>query len=426
MNSKKFEFKPSEIDYVFIGHGHIDHIGLLPRLIKEGFKGKVILTQQTAEISKALLLNCSYILSEEARILSKRYDREYLPLYTEDDVYRTLDFYYPHDEYNHLYKLDENVSFEWLPNSHCVGAAQLRLILTDELRCKKILYTSDIGSINTKNHYVENTVIPDTYTDVAILETTYGGATRAMKKTREFDLEHLRVAINTVLERRGSVIMPAFSFCRSQELLTNLYDLFGNDHTFKTDVIVDSKLTCEISNIYSSILTGEHLNKWKKVLSWKNLRFISEKTDSQAILSDNTPKIIISSSGFCTNGRILNYLSKYLPDINSMIIFSGYTGDNPSYLSYRIQHYKAFHTIKIKQIPIINRADCITLSTFSSHANHNELIQYGSSLNTNQLILVHGSESSKNCLAEKLKLAISQNDKTYKVKASHIGMAIHL
>lgn len=112
INSKKFPFKPSEISYIFVEHCHIDHIGLLPRLIKEGFKGKIILTDKAARIAEALLRNCAFIVADEARILSKRYNRDYSPLYTMDDVERTLGFFYVYDQYNTVFRLDDNVSFQ--------------------------------------------------------------------------------------------------------------------------------------------------------------------------------------------------------------------------------------------------------------------------------------------------------------------------
>ena len=109
-----------------------------------------------------------------------------------------------------------------------------------------------------------------------------------------------------------------------------------------------------------------------------------------------------------------------------MIIFSGFVGDNDSYLSYRIKNGKTNKTININKKPVPNRADCITMSTFSSHANFNDLLKYGGNLNTNLLVLVHGSIEAKNCLKEHLKEEISRNDKTYKVKCSEKGMIIPL
>lgn len=156
------------------------------------------------------------------------------------------------------------------------------------------------------------------------------------------------------------------------------------------------------------------------------MQFISEKADSQACLADNHPKVILSASGFCTNGRVVNYLKKYIADRNSMVIFSGYTGDNPSYLSYRIKNYRDHKFISINKERVANLADCITLSSFSSHAGHEDLVKYGSSLNCGKLILVHGEPEGKKCLADKLKEAISKNDKTYRVLCAFRGMVVHL
>ena len=426
VNSEKFKFDPTEISYVFVGHCHIDHIGLLPRLVKEGFNGKIILTYATSVMAKYLLLNCAFIVADEAKVLSKRYGREYEPLYSEDDVWNTLKLFQVYDKYDTLYQLDDIITFQWLKNSHCVGAAQLQLILNNGIKRKRILYTSDIGALETKNHYVENTEIPQFFSDICIMESTYGLNTRTSKKTREFDIEHLRVAINTVLERNGTLILPAFSFSRSQELLTTLYLLFGNDGSFYTPIVVDSMLTCDICDVYGSVLSDDYYELWNKVYNWENVKYIREKTDSQVCILDNTPKIVISSSGFCTNGRILSYLTQYLKDINSMICFSGFVGNDDSYLSYRIKNGKSHKTININKKPVPNRADCMTMSTFSSHADFNDLIKYGGNLNTNLLVLVHGSIEAKNCLKEYLKEEISKNDKTYKVKCSEKGMIIPL
>ena len=426
INSKKFKFNPEEIDYVFVEHVHIDHIGLLPRLVSKGFTGRIIMTKASAVIAKHLLLNCAFTLEDEARVLSKRYGREYKPIYTEEDVYNTLPLFKIYDEYNSIKELDNIVSFQWFKNSHCVGAAQLQLILNDGLKRKKILYSSDIGALNTKNHYVENTEIPQSFNDIAIMESTYGLNTRTSKKTREFDVEHLRVAINTVLERQGTVVLPAFSFARSQELLTVLYLLYGKDENFITEIVVDSMLTCDVCDDYDDVLDRKFAELWYEVRNWKNISYIREKEDSKACVSDTTPKICISSSGFCTNGRILSYLDKYLRDINSMIIFSGYTGNDDSYLSYRIKNGKSHKTININKKPVPNRADCISMTTFSSHANFNDLLEYGSNLNTNKLVLVHGSTEAKNCLKEHLKEKISKNDKTYKVVVSERNLTIPL
>lgn len=185
-------------------------------------------------------------------------------------------------------------------------------------------------------------------------------------------------------------------------------------------------MACDICDMYSNLLFDEDLDLWNKVKSWENVKFIKEKEDSLACVKSHNPKIILSSSGFCTNGRILSYLHEYLNDENSMVIFSGYTGSDNSYLSYRIKNYKENKFIKISGDKVENKADCISLGTFSSHANRNELLTYGSKINTEKLVLVHGSIVAKNSLKEDLKESISKENKTFKVIASTKDMVIGL
>lgn len=425
-NSEKYPFKPEEIDYVFVGHVHIDHIGMLPRLVKEGFRGKIIASHATAMLMKPLLLNSAFILKSEAGALSFKYKRSYTPIYNEEDVYKTLELVYEYDNIHEEYILDDVVSFEWLENSHCIGARQLRLNLKNEKGIfTHLLYTSDIGALHTDNHYLPNTEIDNRQYRYVIMESTYGLKGRENKKTRAFDLEHLRVAIDTVTERGGTFIVPCFSFSRTQEILTNLYEVY-HDTDFQYDVIVDSMLSVDICNLYDDLLQGEDLELWKKVKSWKNIKFITEKDESLACVKAHVPKIVLSSSGFCTNGRILSYLHEYLSDENSMICFSGYVGDNNSYLSYRVKNYKENKVIKISGDSVANKADCISLMTMSSHANRRDLLEYGSSVNTEKLVLLHGSVEAKNCLKEDLQNEISKKDKSFKVVAATKDMYLKL
>ena len=178
--------------------------------------------------------------------------------------------------------------------------------------------------------------------------------------------------------------------------------------------------------MYTKIVDDRYLPFWNCVLGWSNVKLVRDKENSKALIANHKPKIVLSASGFCTNGRVVNYLKEYIRDRNSMIVFSGYAGDNPSYLSFRIKQYRDNKTISINKVRIPNRADCVSLTTFSSHANCSDLVQYGSSLYTNKLILVHGDQESKRILSEKLKSAISNNNKTYKVVCSSRGMIVHL
>lgn len=426
VNSRKFDFDPAEIEFVFVCHAHVDHCGLLPRLVKEGFRGQIITTEETAQILKPLLLNSSYILKSEAYVMSQRFAREYKPIYEDSDVYAAINLVKPFEEYNHLFRLNDEISFQWLENSHCLGAAQLQLVMTDRLKTRKILYTSDIGSLNSCNHFVRDTYVPDFFNDVVIMESTYGSKARGKRKKRKYDNEHLKVAIQTTLERNGSVVLPAFSFSRTQELLMTLYDLFGNDPNFSTEIVVDSMLSVDLCRVYSNILKDDELLEWRKVLEWKNLNLIKKKEASVSNLGKNCSQIVISSSGFCTNGRIIDYLQKHLRDENSMIVFSGYVGDNPSYLAYRIKNAENQKFITLNHQKVKNKASCIAMSSYSSHADHNDLVKYAQMLRTNRIVLVHGEPEAKKELKNAIESAISTNNSTAQVVVSNRKMKIQI
>ncbi len=426
INSAKFKFDPKEIDVVFVGHPHIDHCGLLPKLVKEGFRGVIITTYTTAKLMKPLLLNSYYILAEEAKILSKRYGREYPPIYDEEDVYKTLDLIQAYGEYNTLFEIGNGLKFQFLKNSHCLGAAQIQIILSNGLKTKKILYTSDLGDIKSKNHFVGETEIPDFFNDVVIMESTYADKERSKPSKREKDLEDIFNIVSKSISKNGSVVFPAFSFARTQELLVILFELFGNDPSFKTPVIVDSMLSTEISKLYSNLLVGSEKDFWKQVLNWKNLKLIKDKETSLENLSKNEAQIIISSSGFCTNGRIVDYLTKYLPDENSVICFCGYIGDNSSYISYRIKNAQDHKTITINHKKVKNKAKTHSLTSMSNHISHDGLIQYGTSVKTNHLILVHGEKEHQKLLKNELEIALSKKNKSFKVTVSSKGMSVAL
>lgn len=425
VNSKKFPFNPKEIEYVFVGHAHIDHCGLIPRLFKEGFRGKIVTTDKTAIIMRSLLLNSSYILADEARKLSLRFGREYQPVYTKDDVLGALNHLEIQSEYNEMIRLEEGIEFQWLHNSHCLGATQLQLVLTGKKKTRRILYTSDIGALKSENHFVDKTEIPDGFNDIVIMESTYGNSNRT-RKTRNSDLKTLKKEIKKAVAKNGSVIFPAFSFARTQELLVSLYSLFKDDPDFKTDIIVDSMLSTEICRLYKKLLFNEDAKLWERILSWKNVRLVSEKEESIRNLSQKTSQIVISSSGFCTNGRITDYLARELKNENSLVCFSGYVGDNTSYLAYRIAHadpgkYLVFNHHRVK-----NRAKQLMLSSFSSHAGAKDLAEYASRQKTNCIILVHGDAEAKQQLKHKIEQECSKKNKTVRVQVSQRSMQIEL
>lgn len=427
INSRPFEFKPKSIDAVVIGHPHIDHTGLLPRLVAEGYSSPIYATSKCIAIMRPLLLNSQAILENEARLLSKKYRRDYKPLYTIADVKKTIKLLTPCDiAYNESLNIAPGITLGIDSNSHTVGSVQIRLYLRDELRTKKILYTSDIGAIKTENHFVDKFKPIEGYFDVVIGESTYGCQTDSHRK-RKTDLELMRTTIDETLDKGGTVLMSAFSFQRTQELLYSLWVLYGSDRNFNTAIIIDSRLSVEICKLYSRLLDGDDLDLWQQIMSWENLRLVSEKSESDMYIADkSTPKIVISASGFMTAGRSVAWCRELLGDKRNAIILSGYTGSSREFLSYRLKNAKPHDIVKINGSPVKCEASIRTLLTFSSHMPHRDLVGYygGRYFDCEKLILCHGSDEAKSALKVDVEKEKEKNNKTYKILLGNIGMLV--
>lgn len=423
INNQRFNFNACEIDYCFLLHSHIDHSGLIPKLIKDGFKGTILSTYNSKELSKPLLYDSEIVASNNALRISKRKEKNVSPLYEKANVDSCFDNWNT-CEYNKIITLNDEISFELLYNSHTIDACQLLLYIKDGLgRTKTILYTSDLGSEKFKQYYVNKTKYVSKC-DLAIVESTYGLRSNiCTKDLRNKELKQLKESIQMTCDiKKGRVLIPSFAFGRTQLIATILYDLFVNDSTFKYDIVIDGVLAYNINNVYSNILKGNDLEKWKSVLAWNRLKVITNYEDSIALQMDKTPKIIISSSGFLNGGRILQHLKTILQNTNDLIIFAGYS--SPDSLAGQIKSRQK--EVKVDGIKYKNRCDILTLNSFSSHIQRQEMLNYYSKLNTNKIILVHGEEQAKEELKEDLIKELRLKLKTTNVIKSYKGLKINL
>ena len=421
-NAKSFPFKPKNIDYVFLGHAHIDHIGRLPKLVKDGFIGKIIATEITAKLLKPMLTDSANIIRKDAEYISKKREIDYEPFYNVDDITNTLDLTYEYD-YGTVYELDENVSFKLLHNSHLIGACQIELFLkTSTGHIEKILYTSDLKGLQNKNHYVEDTQFC-TKASVVISECTYGAIGKNGSENRNKDLEKIKTVVNQVcLMDKGKLLIPVFSLSRAQEILTNLYNLFGEDKNFKIPIVLDSPLIWEITKTYKEALKGEHKELFKKVCSWENVRFIKDYNESKVCMRDNSPKIVLSSSGFLHKGRSIQYLKEYISSVKNHILFVGYSP--PNSIASKIKLGKK--NITIDGMSYKNRCGITILNSFSSHIQREELLNYLKNINCDKIYLVHGGQSGKIEFQESLESELTKCNKTTKVICTNKGTVCNL
>ena len=423
VNNKHFDFKPKEIDYVFLGHNHTDHIGLVPKLYKNGCRAQVIAPSGTKPIAEILMRDSAHIMEVDAQELSEKFKRDYYPIYTDGDVDKCLKQYieYPFDE---IIQLDENIKFRFVPSGHILNSAQVELWVTEGNVTKKIGYTSDLGNVHIQKYYT-NKFKPIAKCDVLIGETTYAHEERvANRKMRNKDLEKLEMCIRqTCIDDKARVLIPVFANDRCQNMLTYLYDIFGHDETFDIPVLVDSPMATRVCVAYGNLLEGEEAQKWKQVLAWKNVSFVNDAAESRAWRESNQPVLVLASSGMCVRGRSVGWIGQMLSHVKDRIIFCGFAAENS--LAATIKEGKQ-KTITVSGKRISNKCQITDLHSFSSHMQKDSLIRTYGATECEKVVLVHGEMNGKIAFAKELQEEISKNNNTSKVIVANSGYELSL
>ena len=423
VNNKHFDFKPKEIDYVFLMHNHIDHIGLTPKLYKNGSAAQIVAPSGTKSIAEILLKDSAHIMDTDAIELSDKFKRDYTPIYTESDVDRCLMHYteYPIGE---TIQLDEYVKFKFIPSGHILNSAQLELWITEGNATKKIGYTSDLGNIHIKKYYTNNFKAIEKC-DVLIGETTYAREERiANQKMRNKDLEKLEMVIKqTCVEEGARVLIPVFANDRCQNMLTYIYDIFGDNKDFNIPVLIDSPMATRVCRAYSELLDGEDADKWSKVLAWKNIRFVEDSIESREWRDSNQPVIVLASSGMMVRGRSTGWAHNMLPRTNDRIVFCGFAAQDS--LASIIKEGKQ-KTVTISGHRVKNKCQVTDLHSFSSHMQRDSLLKTYGATECEKIVLVHGEMNGKIEFAKELQEEISKNDNTSKVVIANKGYKLSL
>ena len=424
-NKRKFNFKVKELNYIFISHNNCDHNSLLPRLYSEGCNAKIIIAKGGKRFLKDMLEDVAYINGRDAELFSKQKGREYLPIYTKEDVANCLNHVIEYD-FNEKISLNENLQFELVSAGHVTHSAQIVLWITEGNQTKKILYTGDLGNPLLPKNYT----LPIEYVNKANLiigECTYSNPNkpRADKKLRKKDLEKIRdVILDTCFRKHGRVLIPTFAFDRSVEMLTELYNMFGGDEKFNIPIVLDSPLMLKHFKNYFNTLDEDRVEKLKKVFTWKNIIQIEDYSESMTWAESTRPMVILASSGMLMAGHVKNYLPYIIRDYDSTILFVGYLVEGT--LGHKIKYGKENRKIKIDGKLIPNNCSIIALHSFSSHMQYEELLKYYSNLICDKLVLVHGNTNDRVNFAEKLREECNKKCKTNKILVANSSMKIHL
>jgi len=424
INSRRFKFKPKEIDFIFINHFHIDHLGILPKLYKDGCNANIFIPNNSYKISKILLEDSAHINGKDAISLSKMLNKPVYPIYEKDHVEMALEFF---DEcpFNKIIKVNNEISFRFIPSGHIINSAQLELYITQNNKTYSLLYTSDLGNTRLNKPFIKPFKSVQDSFDIVIGESTYARKSDCKIDINK-DIEKLKeTVIQTCINKRSKLLIPCFALDRTQYIVKLLYDLFGNDKNFNIPIYIDSPMACNITKTYGEILEGKDLELYNKVFSWKNLHLISEYQDSKAILSCEKPKIILSSSGMMTAGRVIAHAIDILPNHKACILFCGYSAEG-SLASIIKNSIRSKSRIKINNKKHIRNCSVVTLNSFSSHMQRTDLLEYYSKINTNGVYLVHSNFNDKCEFCKDLKLEMENKCKTTKVVAVHKDLEVSL
>lgn len=411
-NSRRLGFNPRDVDYIFIGHTHMDHAGMLPRLYAMGCTAKIIAPRNTSVLYNKIIRNSLSCILETCDIVHKEHGISTRPIYNTDDIENTLNNMHEYG-YNDIIKLDDEVSFKFIPSGHVIASAQILLIINNNNHIKKFLYTSDLGNINLYKPYVTEFERCEK-ADLVIGECTYSGVDKYItQKYRDKDMEKIETVITKTVSDKGKVLIASFSFDRLPTIITAVYLKFKDNKDFDTDVYIDTPLGMDLCREYPKILTGEDLALWEDVMNWKFLHFVKSHKDSLSLQASRKPMVVIASSGFMDAGRSKVWAKSIIPRSNNHIIFIGFCNENS--LAYKIKNPKKYPKIKIDRGNYKNRCGITDLKSFSSHMQKKDLLDYYSSINSEKIALVHSDFDNKCKFAKELQLEVSKKNNTSKV-----------
>lgn len=412
INTKKFDFKPSKLDYVFSCDRHVDHTGLIPRLYASGATCPIIAPRGSKPIAEILMRDSARIIAGDAASLSDKLGREYTPFYLDSDVDTALGHWTEYDD--EVITLDEFIKFRFAPSGHIPFARQLELWITEGNATKKIVYTSDLGNIHLPKPYTKPfKSVFGQRADIVIAESTYAREEKiANKAMRKKDLEKLRMVIEqTCVEQQRRILIPSFALARTQEIATVLYDLFSKED-FNIPVYIDSPMGQNISRAYCDVLEGEELEKWKSVLAWKNIHFIGDYIESRELRDSGKPCVVIASSGFMVAGRSVAWCASLLPNTDDRIVTIGYAP--PGSMAYTIKQGEQ-KTISISGKRYANRCQITNLGSFSSHIQRDSIIKEYGKIDAEKLFLVHGNMDGRIAVKPEIERELSKNNLSTKV-----------
>ncbi len=391
LNWENLPFDASKVDIVLLTHGHLDHVGYLPRFVKAGFKGPIWGTPPTLAITKIILEDSAKIQEEDAeRANVKGYSKHKpaLPLYDTEDVEKTLPLFSP-QPLDQWISISENITCRFRYNSHIIGATFIELKIGN----KMFVFSGDIGRGNDVLMYPPQ--IPEA-ADVLFIESTYGDRLHAA-----YSEENLAEIINVAAKKQGTILIPGFAVERIQMLMYLLWKLRKKGAIPNLPIYMDSPMGTNVLDVFEQYPSWHKLpvDECKEML--RDIKQIQSTKETYKLAASELPKIIIAASGMASGGRILTYFVQYLGQPSSTVLLVGYQaeGTRGRALLEGAQEVKLFG----KFFPV--NAEIKNVEGLSAHTDQKGLIEWMSGLKTKpeHIFIIHGEPHSAEALRVKIK-----------------------
>ena len=391
--NRDFGFNPAEVDFLILSHAHIDHSGLIPKLVADGFSGKIFCTPATKELCAVLLEDSAGIQEDDVKYINKRRAADGLPyikpLYTEEDAHNAM-VNFVTVEYENWFRVDENVEVQYTDTGHIIGSAAVHLRILEDGKTTRLSFSGDVGRYRDA---ILRSPANFSQADYILIESTYGNSLHENANTTPDQL--LQWIEKTCLQKKGKLIMAAFSVGRTQEILYFLNQLELENRLPPLPYFVDSPLSVSATEIvkrypqYFNKTIQKILETDKDPFGFKGLKFIKTVDESKMLNYKNEPCVIISASGMAEGGRIKHHISNTIENSRNSILFTGYC--EPHSLGGRL--VAGAKEVGIFGIPHEVHAEIGSVRSMSAHGDYEDLSQFLSCQDpklVKKVFVVHG------------------------------------
>ena len=391
--NQQFGFDPAQVDYMVLSHAHIDHTGLIPRLVRQGFNGPIYTTSATIDLCEVMLMDSARIQERDLERVNKRRTHRGEPeleaLYDEDDVTKAIGQMRPVD-YNTPFVICEEATGLLTDAGHLLGSASVSLTIKEDNVEKHLFFSGDIGRPDDK---ILRSPVPFPQADYIICESTYGD--RLHEAEPDMKAHLLQIVQETCVDGRGKLLIPAFAVDRTQELIYALDQLSNEGRLPRLPVYIDSPMSVKATEVmrdHEEDFNPDILAYIKKdgdAFQFPNLHYVTDVEESKAINNSQEPCIIIAPSGMAEAGRIKHHIKNNIAKANTTILMVGYA--SPNSLGGALKRGDKEVTIFGERYPVVARV--AIMDSFSAHGDYREMLQVLSCQNPAQVkrvFLVHG------------------------------------